>query len=332
MVPPFGKGQPLELKDAQDLPAAGDLEKEPAVPLGPGVIGVEGHDPVLGRVFGRRPLREGPDGMVRDLLRRKKDAEDLEKVVPGLLLGLSPRQGPEEMADPAVVGDLLPQRRHPVLEPLPLFLRLPGMQGPDEAHPEVAQPREINFGGQAQEPGERPEVVLDLGVHARVEENDPFRGFPEELLGLLPVRGPEPPDMVLPALQPSGEEQEGLALEEAVQDVLVRDPLEALALLVDLAGVFETRLSHRLGKAKAPDEQNRMSVRRVGADRFVEAIPPGFGLIAFHLKGQEIDLPELGEPGQGPRLALEVGTDDQAKPMSHVTPFARGSFRSFSFR
>jgi hypothetical protein len=133
--------------------------------------------------------------------------------------------------------------------------------------------------------------------------------------------------MMFPALQPSGEEKEGLPLEEAVQDVLVSDPLEALALLGDLAGIFETLRSRRLSQAKAPDQQSGLSVRFVRPDRFVKTLPPGFGFVAFHLDWQEIDVPELRESGKGPDLALEVRTDDQTEPMSHFNASDRGSFR-----
>ena len=112
--------------------------------------------------------------------------------------------------------------------------------------------------------------------------------------------------MLFPVLEPSGQDEKGLLLEEMVQDVLVRDPFEALALLGRRAESLRPQVRRGLGQAITPHEAHGVPISHMSLDRIAETFPAGFDLVALHVEGEKIDVFEFRKPGDGPDLSLEI--------------------------
>ncbi len=221
------------------------------------------------------------------------------------------------MSDAAVVGDLPARRVQAPLDLGALPARPPGADGLDEAGLEGTEPGEIGLVGEPEELGELLELVPDLGAEARVQEDDLLGRLPEELLGLLSVGTAHSVDVPLPILEPARQDEEGLFLEEVVEDVLVDEPFGALALLRRRAGAVGAQAVGGLGQAEAADETGRPAFPPERRDGFGQAFPAALDEVALDFEGRELDIFEFGQGGQGADFALQVRAHDQAELAGH---------------
>ncbi len=300
----------------------GDLEEDGLPVVGPGVVGVEGDDAVDRRALGI-PAARRADSTERKTISRgeRRTTEDLEDPRLGVLQGLDLGHGAEELADPGEVGSLLADggQRSPRASSFSP-LQAPGQDDAGQVQPEEVQAGGMDLGGEPEEPGEGLELAVDPGIDAGVEEDDVLGQLAEEGLRGLGISGPARLDVGLPVRQPAGQDEERAVLEEPVEDVLVGDPFEALALLVEPAAPVEPELLRRPRQAVAAGQGDGTAVPAARGHGLSEARPRGFGLIAMDRERDESDVLEFRRGPESQDLTAEARAGDQADMTSHLRP------------
>ncbi len=151
----------------------------------------------------------------------------------------------------------------------------------------------------------------------RVEQDDLPGELAEEGLGGLAVGRPAGVDARLPVPEPARQDEERAVLEEAVENVLVGEPFETLALLMEPADAFEPEVLRRAGQAVAADQGDRAAVLAARGDGLAEAGPGRFDLIAIDGVEAEADVLEIGRGLDGQDLSVEIRAGDQTELIGH---------------
>ena len=177
----------------------------------------------------------------------------------------------------------------------------------------MLQPDGIDLVRETQEAREGLELAVDPGMDARVEEDDLAGQLAEEGLGGLAVGRPAGVDVGLPVPEPARQDEERAVLEEAVENFLVGEPFETLALLVETAGAFEPEVLGRAGQTVAADQADGAAVLAARGDGFAEAGPGRFDLVAVDGVEAEPDVLEIGRGLDGQDLSVEIRAGDQSR-------------------
>ncbi|MCX6571332.1 MAG: hypothetical protein NT006_07950 [Candidatus Aminicenantes bacterium] len=155
-------------------------------------------------------------------------------------------------------------------------------------------------------------------MDARVEEDHFFRQLAEIDLGALPAGRPTLVDLGFPGPEPSRQDEKRAVLEKTVEDLLVGDPLEALAFLDEPAGLAQSEVLLGPGQAVAAEDANGTPVVAEGPDGFAQAVPFGFDLVTINRQRFETDVLEIRGGLDGQDFPVKVRAGDQREITGHV--------------